>query len=205
MKKFIKKCLNFVRKKYYARKTMKAFSKYCQYNKIKKLHLGAGTIKLDNWFNTDLLPQFRKEIYYLNMLSIPYCFKDNTFDYIFSEHNFEHFSLEELYKILKECLRILKPEGVIRIATPDLKRIIQFYQENNYVHTQYNKWGLKTFIPFAVEKKLENKAIVLNNFFRDWGHKFIYDYETAYNYAVSVFYKNLELLCCIHVTYNIVH
>ena len=173
------------------KKTQKAFDKYCLHNKIKKLHLGAGTINLDTWFNTDLSPKVNEKIYYLNMLKIPYFFDDNTFDYIFSEHNFEHFTLEELYKILKECIRVLKPDGIIRIAIPDLNKIIKFYQEENTTNTQYKEWGIKTFIPFAHEKKLKNKAIVLNNFFRDWGHKFIYDYETIYDLLKVCGYKEI--------------
>ncbi|MGL4880978.1 MAG: class I SAM-dependent methyltransferase, partial [Waterburya sp.] len=46
-------------------------------------------------------------------------FEDNTFDFIFSEHFFEHLFLNEAVKLLKECRRILKPHGVIRIVVPD--------------------------------------------------------------------------------------
>jgi predicted SAM-dependent methyltransferase len=46
-------------------------------------------------------------------------FEDNTFDFIYSEHFFEHLFLEEAFELLKECYRILKPNGVIRIIVPD--------------------------------------------------------------------------------------
>jgi predicted SAM-dependent methyltransferase len=46
-------------------------------------------------------------------------FEDNTFDFIFSEHFFEHLFLEEAFELIKECYRILKPHGVIRIVVPD--------------------------------------------------------------------------------------
>jgi predicted SAM-dependent methyltransferase len=46
-------------------------------------------------------------------------FEDNTFDFIYSEHFFEHLFLEEAFELLKECHRILKPSGVIRIIVPD--------------------------------------------------------------------------------------
>lgn len=46
-------------------------------------------------------------------------FEDNTFDFIYSEHVLEHFFLDEACDLLKECYRILKPNGVIRIIVPD--------------------------------------------------------------------------------------
>jgi predicted SAM-dependent methyltransferase len=46
-------------------------------------------------------------------------FEDNTFDFIYSEHFFEHLFLEEAFELLKECHRILKPNGIIRIVVPD--------------------------------------------------------------------------------------
>ena len=46
-------------------------------------------------------------------------FEDNTFDFIFSEHFFEHLFLDESVELLEECYRILKPHGVIRIVVPD--------------------------------------------------------------------------------------
>jgi predicted SAM-dependent methyltransferase len=46
-------------------------------------------------------------------------FEDNTFDFIFSEHFLEHLFLDEAIELLKECYRILKPNGVVRIVVPD--------------------------------------------------------------------------------------
>ena len=46
-------------------------------------------------------------------------FEDNTFDFIFSEHFLEHLFLDEAIDLLKECHRILKPNGVVRIVVPD--------------------------------------------------------------------------------------
>lgn len=46
-------------------------------------------------------------------------FEDNTFDFICSEHFFEHLFLEEAFELIKECYRILKPHGVIRFIVPD--------------------------------------------------------------------------------------
>jgi len=46
-------------------------------------------------------------------------FKDNAYDYIFSEHFFEHLFLDEAIDLFNECYRILKPNGAMRIVVPD--------------------------------------------------------------------------------------
>ena len=43
----------------------------------------------------------------------------NSTDLIFSSHMLEHLTREDGFKWLKECFRILKPGGIIRIAVPD--------------------------------------------------------------------------------------
>ena len=46
-------------------------------------------------------------------------FPDNNFDFVCSEHFLEHLFIDEALELLKECHRILKPGGVVRIVTPD--------------------------------------------------------------------------------------
>jgi predicted SAM-dependent methyltransferase len=46
-------------------------------------------------------------------------FGDNTFDFVYSEHFFEHLFTDEAVALLTECYRILKPNGVVRIVVPD--------------------------------------------------------------------------------------
>jgi SAM-dependent methyltransferase len=46
-------------------------------------------------------------------------FADGTVDAVYSSHFFEHIYLAEAQAILKECHRVLKPGGVLRLALPD--------------------------------------------------------------------------------------
>ena len=52
---------------------------------------------------------------------------DASFDYIFSEHVIEHMSYADGGRMLRECLGVLKPGGRIRIATPNLVRLLGLY------------------------------------------------------------------------------
>ena len=152
-----------------------AFSEYCKNNKVKKLQIGSDGNYLDGWFNTDL--NTKNNVYYLN-LKEKFPFDDNTFDFIYSEHNIEHFTIDEGVALLKECLRVLKSNGKIRLATPDLKKLINYYNTETEINNKYTNWEFNSFIKKKTNINISTKAIVINNFYRDWGHKLVYDFET---------------------------
>ena len=54
-------------------------------------------------------------------------FDNNTFQTVYHSHLLEHFSKSEGLMLLKECYRVLKPGGVLRIVVPDLEQIARAY------------------------------------------------------------------------------
>jgi predicted SAM-dependent methyltransferase len=62
--------------------------------------------------STNFMPLFYKKDNYLP-------FKNNSFDYIFSEHFFEHLFLDEALSLFRECYRVLRWNGVVRTCVPD--------------------------------------------------------------------------------------
>jgi predicted SAM-dependent methyltransferase len=145
-------------------------------NKIKKLHIGAGSTTYPGWLGTDLDPPSSRIVYLDATERFP--FDDNTFDYVFSEHMIEHIPWYKGLFMLKECLRVLKPEGTIRIATPDLAIMIGLYKQNgNALNEQYIKWITDTWLNDRNLNVLNiyKASIVINNVFRMWGHQFLYD------------------------------
>jgi predicted SAM-dependent methyltransferase len=54
-------------------------------------------------------------------------FPDNSAACIYSSHTFEHFTWEESLTVAKECFRVLRQDGALRIAVPDLGRIVREY------------------------------------------------------------------------------
>lgn len=62
--------------------------------------------------------------------SLPYA--DNTFDLIWCSHVIEH--LPDPLHLLSECLRVLRPGGVLVIRTPDLMKFrFQFWDDPTHV------------------------------------------------------------------------
>ncbi len=146
---------------------------YLKNHNIKKLHLGAGGNILKDWLNTDINPDIKTGAY-LNVAK-KFPFKNNTFDYIFSEHLIEHLEIRKGIFSLKECFRVLKPGGKIRISTPNLGFLIELYNpQKSEIQTQ----EIKRIVDMVyADLKIYQDIFVINNFFRSWGHKFIYDYK----------------------------
>ena len=84
--------------------------------------------------------------------------------------------------MLTECHRVLRPNGTLRIATPDLAFLVDLYRSNKSELQQYYvKWTTDTFIAAA---PYYEDTFVINNFVRDWGHQFIYD-EKVLRYSLE--------------------
>jgi len=57
--------------------------------------------------------------YKIDLRMLP--FAPESFDLVFSSHVLEHFGRDELEAVLKEWLKVLKPDGEFRIVVPNLE------------------------------------------------------------------------------------
>ena len=64
-------------------------------------------------------------LYHDLSLSLP--LQDNSVDFIYSSHFFEHLFKDDAAILLKSCARALKPGGTIRISIPDLAYAVSLY------------------------------------------------------------------------------
>jgi len=124
-----------------------------------KLHLGCGKVNFDGWLNIDIATPTADML--LN-LTKPLPFEDDSVSHIFNEHFIEHISRTEAVAFLSECRRILKPDGVIRLTTPNLRFLI-----SSYCTFQKDEWG-ELWQP-------KTRCSMLNEGMRSWGHQFVYD------------------------------
>lgn len=91
------------------------------------LNVGCGGHAHGNWMNLDIAPQ-SPDVFDHNVTA-PLPFPDATFDAVYHSHVLEHLSKSRAPTFLQECLRVLKPGGVLRVAVPDLERICALYLE----------------------------------------------------------------------------
>lgn len=52
---------------------------------------------------------------------------NESFDVVYHSHVLEHFPKSEAELFVKECYRVLRPQGILRIAVPDLEEIATLY------------------------------------------------------------------------------
>ena len=64
-------------------------------------------------------------LYHDLALSLP--LKQNSVDFIYSSHFFEHLFKDDAARLIESCAGVLKPGGVIRISIPDLAYAVSLY------------------------------------------------------------------------------
>lgn len=92
---------------------------------MKYLNLGCGQRYHPDWTNINFSSTDEAVISHDLRLGIP--FPDQSFDVVYHSHVLEHFSKPEASKFLKECSRVLRPQGVLRVVVPDLEEIARVY------------------------------------------------------------------------------
>ena len=99
----------------------RTIDEYIRSQTVRKLQIGAGPHSPPGWLNTDITP--RQGQAYLDAAK-PFPLPDGSFHYVFAEHMIEHLTYEEGIQMVRESHRILAPGGKIRLATPDLLKLV---------------------------------------------------------------------------------
>ena len=140
----------------------------------RRLHLGCGHNLMDGWLNTDLQP-LHPGVLFLDATT-PFPIATASFDYIYSEHVIQHLPFRAGQIMLRECQRILKPGGVMRLSTPNLHCLATLLTEpDGAVQQEYTRLASEKYIP---DNTARLPAFVVNNFFWDFIHQFVYDPPT---------------------------
>jgi predicted SAM-dependent methyltransferase len=92
---------------------------------VKYLNLGCGSRLHPDWTNVDFVSTVDGVLAHDLRTGIP--FADGVFHIVYHSHVLEHFGKTEAGKFLKECFRVLRPGGVLRVAVPNLETIARVY------------------------------------------------------------------------------
>jgi hypothetical protein len=91
----------------------------------KYLNIGCGTRFHAEWINADLVPRHPIVVACDITRGLPY--GSNEFDTVYHSHVLEHLDCDKALPFLRECHRVLKKEGIIRVVVPDLEQIAREY------------------------------------------------------------------------------
>ena len=135
-----------------------------------KIHFGCGYNRLDGWINVDLDRTCKLDLISDLRQNLP--FKSQSADYIHSEDFVDQLELEKAYHFFKECHRILKEDGVMRVLTPDVHQFAKRYIQGDK--------GLLKLWDEQIGLLLMTRSLceVFNLGMRLGGHTFLYDGET---------------------------
>ena len=122
-----------------------------------KLHVGSGSSALAGWINIDnqRLPGVD------SVIDVTYGLPFRDVRFIFAEHFIEHLDYGDAMYFLRECRRVLRDDGVLRLTTPDLDWV----------------WASHYRRVLAPEQEAI-ACFALNRGFRGWGHQFLYNFGT---------------------------
>lgn len=171
-----------------------------------KINLGSGPASAKGWINYDwgLLPflgKYRLTPILIKLGLLPKAYdwkwpkiclvdirkslpdKDNSVDYIYCSHVLEHFEKYEACNILKECRRILKKDGCIRLVLPDLKKLTRYYQNSEIFNREYFGYDKDQYYGFTGDLK--------KMFIR--GHQWMYDINSAKKILKDAGFGKVEL------------
>lgn len=148
-----------------------------------KLNIGCGNVRFHGWINIDIEQNYKTvDLVCDARQKLP--FNDNSCDLIYNEHFLEHLTLEEGLFFLKECHRILKPEGILRIAMPSLEYVVQKYMSDD--------WRNQEWLNYPEYQFIKTRAEMLNIAMRWWGHQWLYDTEELHRRLTESGYINIQ-------------
>jgi predicted SAM-dependent methyltransferase len=158
--------------------------------KFTKLNLGCGSQVPDGWINVDYamgarfakIPSFHSlnkklrifetdwsDKIYIHNLTRKFPWADSTIDVVYSSHTLEHFSREDGRRFLKECHRVLRKNGIIRIVVPDLR-----YEVDEYIagRTKADDFVEKLNVLYSTSNNVLKRRLYP---FIQFQHKCMYD------------------------------
>ena len=133
------------------------------------VHFGAGPKRIEGWLNADLISG---DVYVDLERRLP--FPDGSMAYAFGEHVIGSLSESAGVFLLGELNRVLRPGGVLRVTTPDLRKLIALYEDESPVvgRTEYLR-----YLDGETGKEHATPCQAFNDAVRLWGIRYTYDEE----------------------------
>lgn len=164
-----------------------------------KLHLGCGPVTPESWLNVDgswsarlaRYPVLHKTALALagrksgfkstgrifgHDLRRPLPWPDASFTAVYASHLLEHMYLEEADRLLRECFRVLKPGGVVRMVVPDVDPLIR-----GYLGQPFPKW-LDNYEKYDQPTDRFIRGLLMRDPERPRGNVFVRVYDALYDF-----------------------
>jgi predicted SAM-dependent methyltransferase len=141
-----------------------------------RAHIGCGKNYLPGFVNLEA--NFQRKCDYLLDVRAGLPFPDESLVFLYSCHMLEHLHITESIALLKECYRVLKRDGYMRLTLPDFRFVLQILAGEESCDFP------RSF------KSLEGQAI--NHLFCDGQHKYGYSREVLEEIALPLGFSKVE-------------
>ena len=151
-------------------------SSYSKWKSLKnkdeiKLELGSGAKKgLNGWTTVDINGA---DISWDLRKNFP--LPDDCITKIYSSHLLEHIPYQQLIPFLKECLRVLKPNGHFSVCVPDARSVIDCYVSGKF-SSERNTWWQPAVVDTGSKIDQLNYLAYMGD-----QHKYMFDEENLLN------------------------
>ncbi len=163
---------------------MKKILEYLKQNEI-KLEIGAGRrFGVNGWITLDMNDGC--DINWDLKYGIP--FPNDSIDIIYSSHVFEHFSYSEILKLMYDCKRVLKNNGIFSISVPNAEMFINAYSKRDQ-----NFWNS---LPLQYTPAYNNTNSLIDNVnyiaYMEGHHKYMFDKENLNNILKKIEFRDIK-------------
>ena len=130
------------------------------------INIGCGSRPLPGWVNLDAARSDQIDIVWDLRRGFP--FPNESCAAIFGEHVIEHLPKAGAEFLLRECLRVLQPGGVVRLSTPDAGKFLRAYVNDR-------EFLADARFPDSADTSMDR----VNMMMREYGqHLWVYDAES---------------------------
>ena len=111
-----------------------------------------------------------------------------TVDAVYSSHMLEHLDRGEAWSFLAECRRVLKPDGILRLAVPDLRNAAYTYLRLSDAN------GFLRHLQFDLDKPRGPVARLRRLLSGGRGHHWMYDRDSLVALVEGAGFVNVEMM-----------
>lgn len=164
-----------------------------------KVHLGCGGQVMSGWVNIDLKGKLLANkdavtgdtFYVQHDLRTGLPLEDNSCEFIYSSHFFEHLSYQHGLKLMHDCYRVLQPGGTFRIVLPNMREAFSRYLQGD--NKYFELADIYRYHP-EIEQGARSLVDYVNHAVYQLGqHKCIYDEEKLRLILQKIGYRSVAV------------
>ena len=155
------------------------------------MDLGCGRNCHPELINLDYLWHPEVDVCWDIQTGIP--FPDGKLKGIFTEHCLEHFPIAKAFYLLKECRRILRPGGILRIVVPDAGMYLErYYERSRKKSAELFPFEAKEFFEGFYTPILSVNRIYYQDREQAFGHRTMFDFDLMKKMLLKVGFGRVE-------------